>query len=144
MRMYVENIDQEAHTADLRCGKEGCDYAAEGVDLLTNAQVKFAETVEGVTINGNVAGSVENSGALPEASGQEVDTIYHVKYDDNGIVPDGGANLYRVVDNEGTKEWQQINAGITVTCPTCGLASTYPMFDPRNIAGTSLGKAKTS
>ena len=144
MRMYVENIDESAHTADLRCGKQGCDYTAEGIDLLTHAQVKFAETVEGVTINGNVAGSVANSAALPAASGLAADTIYHVIYDDNNVVPDGGANLYRVVDNEGTKEWQQINAGITVTCPTCGLASTYPCFDPRNCVGASLGRAKTA
>ena len=144
MRVFVENIDHDAHTADLRCGKQGCDYAAEGVDLLTHAQVKFAETIEGVTINGNIAGAVDSSNDLPDPTGLDVDTLYHAQVDEDSNLPDGGANLFRVVDNGGTKEWQQVNAAVAVSCPTCGMVSTYPAFDSRNICGTALFRAKTS
>jgi len=143
MRVHVDNIDHDAHTADLRCGAQGCDYAAEGVDLLTHAQVKFAETVEGLTINGNITGAVNSSNDLPAASGLDVDTIYHVQVDEDSELPNGGANLFRVVD-DGGKAWVQLNGSVTITCPTCGMASTYPGWDSRNICGTSLFRAKTS
>ena len=143
-RVFVENIDQGAHTADLRCGKQGCDYSAEGVNLNTHAQVKFVENVEGLTINGNVLASVANVASLPDASGGSVDDIRHVVSDDaQDTIPAGGANLYRIVD-DGGKQWVRINSGVVVTCPTCGIASSYPCFDPRNVCGADLGKAKTA
>lgn len=143
-RVYVENIDQGAHTADLRCGASGCDYAANGVNLNTHAQVKFSESVPGLTINGNVLGSVANVAALPAASVGSVDDIRHVVSDDEQeMIPADGANLYRIVD-DGGKQWQRINGAVAVTCPTCGMSSCYPMFDPRNVVGAALGKAKTA
>lgn len=33
---------------------------------------------------------------------------------------------------------------ITITCPNCGLSSTWPTFDPMNAPGYQLGQAKTS
>lgn len=141
-RVFVEDINEGAHTADLHCGADGCSYSANDANVNTHAQVKYAETIDGVTINGNILSSVANVAALPAASGGSVDDIRHVVSDDEqGDIPAGAPNLYIIVD-DGGKVWKRVNAGIAVTCPTCGMVSVYPMYDPRNICGASLGRAR--
>lgn len=141
-RVFVDNIDEGAHTADFRCSNG--DWTDEGVNVDTDAQCKYAESVPDLTINGNITASVADVAALPDATGLAANVIYHVLADDeDGTISAGGANLYYVVD-DGGKAWVRINGNVVVTCPTCGLTSSYPMYDPRNICGMSLGKAKTA
>lgn len=139
-RVFVENIDEEAHTADLRCGASGCDYAAESVNLQNHAQVKYGETVEGVTINGNVSTSVATKADLGDP-GSEGD-LKHVLDDESGIEKNGqhAPDLYVTQSSA----WVKVNGSVVVTCPTCGMPSSYPMFDPGNVTGRLLGRAKTN
>lgn len=141
-RVFVNDIDEGAHTADLKCGTEGCGWTDDGANVNTDVQVQYTENLEGVTINDNILSSVANVAALPAASGGSVDDLRHVVADDeNGQIPAGGANIYVIVDDSGNV-WKRVNGSVTVTCPDCGLASTYPMFDPRNVCGASLGRAR--
>ena len=145
-RVFVENIDEGAHTADLRCGATGCDYAAEGVNLQNHAQVKYGEVIEDVTIEGNVSESVADKASLPDPTTLTVNDLRHVMDDESGIEKNGqhAPDLYVVVDNGGTNEWRKVNSSVVVTCPTCGMSSAYPCFDPGNNLGRLLGRAKTN
>jgi hypothetical protein len=140
MTVYAQNINEGAHTTDLRCSS--CGWTDTGVNA--NTGLDYVETVAGLTIKGNVTNSVANVAALPDASGLAVDTIYHVVSDDaDGMIEAGGARLYRVVD-DGGKVWRRIDSEIKVPCGGCPAVSSFPMYDPGNISGTSLGKAKTN
>ena len=100
--------------------------------------------------DGNYAGAIPAGNFLVRAEASELARSEVVALSTTGGPATADLTLqkpvtydYRIVDDGGNK-WVAIDSAIAVTCPTCGLASAYPSFDPRNVCGSSLGRAKIS